>query len=130
MNALLRTAAARRIALATGLLCFAAGSAAQPADPLSDLPDEADVDDQRSFDPAPKLQRVPGGSLIVNAFIMDGPVRVEIHNRHSDEVIMHREADSMFPFEVPRSDLPVEPEDVRVRIYVKGNLAHTLELER
>lgn len=130
MITLLRPAAHHRIALAISLLCLAAGAAAQPADAPADLPDQADIEDHRSFDPAPELQRVPGGSLIVNAFIMDGPVRVEIRNRHSDEVIMHREGDSMFPFEVSRGDLPVAAEDVLVRIYVKGDLAHTLELER
>lgn len=130
MITLLRPAAHHRIALAISLLCLAAGAAAQPADAPADLPDKADIEDHRSFDPAPDLQRVPGGSLIVNAFIMDGPVRVDIHNRHSDEIIMHREGDSMFPFEVSRGDLPVDAEDVLVRIYVKGDLAHTLELER
>lgn len=130
MITLLRPAAHHKIALAISLLCLAAGAAAQPADAPADLPDQADIDDHRTFDPEPELQRVPGGSLIVNAFIMDGPVRVDIHNRHSDEVILHREADSMFPFEVSRQNLTVEPEDVLVRIYVKGDLAHTLELQR
>jgi len=130
MNAIFTSAAARRLVLVSSLLCFPAGTAAQPAETLSDLPDKAEIDEQRTFDPGPELQRVPGGSLIVNAFIMDGPVRVDIHNRHSDEVILHREADSMFPFEVSRRDLAVEPQDVLVRIYVKGELAHTLELER
>ncbi|MDZ7668234.1 MAG: hypothetical protein U5Q16_02025 [Gammaproteobacteria bacterium] len=130
MNAMCRTAAARRLVLISSLLCLPAGAGAQEAEALSDLSDKAEIDEHRSFDPDPDLQRVPGGSLIVNAFIMDGPVRVDIHDRHSDEVILHREADSMFPFEVSRQDLAVEPEDVLVRIYVKGELTHTLKLER
>lgn len=92
------------------------------------LPPEAEVAKHKTFDPAPELQVTPGGGLVVNAFIMDGPVRVEIRDRDTGRVVMSKEMDTMFPFEVSRHDLNLEPTRVVVRIYVKGALAHELNL--
>lgn len=83
-----------------------------------------------SFDPAPELQQAAGGGLIVNAFIMDGPVRVEIRNRESGELVMERDEDALFPFEVRPADLGIDADQAEVLIYVDGQLTHTLELER
>jgi hypothetical protein len=80
------------------------------------------------YDPGPELQRAPGGSLIVNAFIVDGPVRLEIRDRESDALLLEKQAPSLFPFEVPADELEVPPDQVRVRIFVRGDLAHELEL--
>lgn len=106
-----------------------AAAPAQSAAPLETLPDEEEIAAHRSFDPEPSLQRTSGGALIVNAFILTGPVRVAVHDRRTDALILERSSDSLFPFELSHHELGIEPEQARVRIYVDGNLAHTLELE-
>lgn len=95
-----------------------------------DLPPQEEIEAHKSFDPSPKLQRTPGGSLIVDAFIMDGPVRVEIRRRDSDELLLEKQSDTLFSFEVERTTLGAAPEDVVVRIYIDDTLAHELALER
>ena len=101
---------------------------AAPAD--LDVPDEEEIAEHRTYDPGPKLQRTPGGSLIVDAFIMDGPVRVAIEHRESGEVLFEQASDTLFSFEVSRPDLGAEPEEVVVRIFLDGELAHELTLDR
>ena len=130
--------ARRAVAL---LLCALAWPAiAAPAgDPAgaSDAPPAAGagpgreaIERHKSFDPGPKLQRTPGGSLIVDAFIMNGPARVIISRRDGDTVLLEKTEEALFPFEVSGADLGTEPENVVVRIYLKGELAHELTLDR
>jgi len=61
---------------------------------------------------------------------MDGPVRVAIRHRETGELLLERESDTLFSFEVSRQDLGGEPEEVVVRIFVAGELAHELTLDR
>lgn len=110
-------------------LAPAARAAPEPADRAGlDLPAEEEIAEHSSFDPTPALQRTPGGNLIVDAFIMAGPVRVEIRDRDSDAVLLDKESASLFPFEVSREELGVEPGRIKVYIYVDGSLRHELEL--
>lgn len=92
-------------------------------------PTQSDIDRQATYDPGPELQRTPGGSLIVNAFILEGPVRVEIRDRDSDELLFEKEDRTLFPFEVASTELGTEPERVLVRIFIRGHLSHELKLE-
>ena len=113
----------------------ASAAAPEPPDPPAapadlDVPDADDIAEHRTYDPGPELQRTPGGSLIVDAFIMDGPVRVAIRHRESGELLLEQESDTLFSFEVSRPDLGAEPEAVVVRIFVDGELAHELTLDR
>jgi len=112
----------------------AAAAPEPPAAPESpadlDVPGEDEIAEHRTYDPGPKLQRTPGGSLIVDAFIMDGPVRVAIERRESGEVLFEQESDTLFSFEVSRSDLDAEPEEVVVKIFLDGELAHKLTMDR
>jgi hypothetical protein len=103
---------------------------AAPAAAATDGPGREDIERHKSFDPAPELQRTPGGSLIVNAFIMDGPARVTISRRDSGELLLEKSEDALFPFEVSGADLGTEPENVVVKIYLDGALAHELKLDR
>lgn len=112
----------------------AAAAAAAPEPPAApadlDVPGEAEIAEHRTYDPGPELQRTPGGSLIVDAFIMDGPVRVAIRHRETGELLLEQESDTLFSFEVSRPDLGAEPEEVVVRIFLDGELAHELTLDR
>lgn len=113
----------------------APAAAPEPPDPPAapadlDVPDAEDIAEHRTYDPDPKLQRTPGGSLIVDAFIMDGPVRVAIRHQETDELLFEQESDTLFSFEVSRPDLGAEPEAVVVRIFLDGELAHELTLDR
>jgi len=129
--------------LAAGALFPAVANAAQPEPPEPpeppaapeapadlDVPSEDEIAEHRTYDPGPNLQRTPGGSLIVDAFIMDGPVRVAIERRESGEVLFEQESDTLFSFEVSRSDLDAEPEEVVVKIFLDGELAHELTMDR
>lgn len=128
------------IAFAASILSAAGAHAAQPEPPEPpaapeapadlDVPSEDEIAEHRTYDPGPNLQRTPGGSLIVDAFIMDGPVRVAIEHRESGEVLFEQESDTLFSFEVSRSDLDAEPEDVVVKIFLDGELAHELTMDR
>jgi hypothetical protein len=93
-----------------------------------DHPATEKIEAYKTYDPGPKLQQAPGGGLIVNVFIMEGPVRLEIHDRESDEVLFEKQEGSMFPFEVSRRELGVDATQVVVYIYVAGELAHKLDL--
>ncbi|MEQ8858090.1 MAG: hypothetical protein RIC56_05540 [Pseudomonadales bacterium] len=121
------------------LLCVAGlpGSAAAavsaaanetPAAEAAPVPDTSAAERHASFDPAPDLQRTPGGNLIVNAFIMRGPVRVEIREQGSDRLLVERQSETLFPFELSHRELGAEPEQVVVHIYVDGTLSHELTL--
>lgn len=138
----MRTKTSTAIAV-IALLPLAAGAAAPDApEPPAELPERAavpdrtdlperdDIDEYTSFDAGPELQTTPGGGLIVNAFIMEGPVRVVISDRDSGDVVLEQREDSLFPFEVPRSELGISPQRARVDIYIGEELAHQLELER
>lgn len=93
-----------------------------------DLPPQEVIDEHKTYDAGPELQQTAGGGLIVNAFIMEGPVHVELSDRDSGQVLMEREETSLFPFELSRQELGIEPTQVLVRIFVQGELAHELEL--
>ncbi len=116
-------------ALAMSGILPARAAETEPADSAElDLPAREEIEEHKSYDPSPELQQTSSGGLIVNAFIMEGPVRVEIRDRHSDRVVMEKEERSLFPFEVSRQDLGVEPTQVVVRIYREGEMAHQLDL--
>lgn len=124
-----RTAAAGAAAVGLAILTATASlpaTAEQP--PALDLPPEEEIEEHKTYDPSPELQKTPGGGIIVNAFIMQGPVRVEVLRGPTGEVVLEKEEQSLFPFEIPRTELEFEPSDVVVRIYVGGELAHELEL--
>lgn len=93
-----------------------------------ELPPREAIEAHKTYDRGPELQQTAGGGLIVNAFIMDGPVRVEIRDRTSDELVLERQEQSLFPFELSRRELGIEPTQVVVRIFVQGKLAHELDL--
>lgn len=126
------------VAILLGALAWPAAAAQgdgalPPADapPAAEAgPDRDEIERHKSFDPSPRLQRTPGGSLIVDAFIMDGPARLTISRRDSDAVLLEKTEDALFPFEVNSTDLGTEPENVVVRIYLDGELAHELTLDR
>lgn len=131
----LTTAVGRAAALALILSLAAPVSPSASADapesaesPDLDLPRREEIEEHKSYDPSPELQQTASGGLIVNAFIMEGPVRVEIRDRHSGRVVMEKEQRSLFPFQVSREELGVEPTQVVVRIYRGGELAHQLDL--
>ena len=139
LNAITATAgSARRAATAIVLCALAWPAAAAPggtgtsdaASAAEAGPGREEIERHKSFDPSPRLQRTPGGSLIVDAFIMDGPARVTISRRDGDTVLLDRTEEALFPFEVTGTDLGTEPENVVVRIYLDGELAHELTLDR
>ena len=125
----IRTAAI--LLLATALACWpqpnAAETAGQQPDEL-ELPPREEIEKHKTYDSTPELQQTAGGGLIVNAFIMEGPVRLEIRDRHTGEVLLEKHERSLFPFEVSREDLGVEATRVIVRIWIGDELAHELDL--
>ncbi len=92
------------------------------------LPPKEEIEKHERYQAGPTLQETPGGGLVVNAFIMNGPVRVEVRDRDSGKVLMEKQKDVLFPFEIPREELGVAPARAVVRIYVQGQLIHELNL--
>ncbi len=93
------------------------------------LPPQQEIEKHETYRSEPDLQETAGGGLVVNAFIMDGPVHVEVRDRKSGKLLLEKRAETLFPFEIPRRQLGVQMTQVVVKIYVKGKLAHELTVE-
>lgn len=90
---------------------------------------QEEIEKHETYRSEPDLQETAGGGLVVNAFIMDGPVHVEVRDRKSGKLLLEKRAETLFPFEIPRRQLGVQMTQVVVKIYVKGKLAHELTVE-